>query len=258
MRIVVGLVCCAIIASAVSFGWARQQMLADLHRQNAALQKRFAELERLKACRLEHAETPIDTNELQRLQGETDALMKLRAEIGRLHQIQRLVLPEIQQQVTNTLAQADVAKKSGDDLIAWREAELNSRDIAGDLSSLMHEVRSFAEHNGGKLPRSASDLESLASLAPPNRQSRILEHSQRLLQTFEFIPQDRELTTNDPVALLVREIKPRLLPDGSWARYYGGSGGGTDQVVAKAGDFAEYENAFQTGTLRQWLEKNGR
>jgi len=258
MRTVTGIICSLIIVSAVTLGWARQRRLVELQQQNAALQKPLAELECLKPRPQPAADEPIDTNELQRLRGETDALMKLRAEIGRLHQVQRLVVPELQQQVTSTLAQAEAANKTGEDLTAWREAELKSRDINGQLSSLVGQIRTYAAQHGGRLPRSGSELESLASLRLPDLQAMLHESNQRLLQIFEFMPQERELTTNDPVELLVREIKPRPLPDGSWARYYVGSGGSADQVVSKSGDFADYEKACHTGRLRQWLEKNER
>jgi hypothetical protein len=246
MRTVLGLVCCGMLACAASFGWMRQQSIAGLNRQNATLRQSLEEIYRLKQAQRLATPVVVDLNELQRLRGEREELMKLRAEIGRLHQIQRVQLPELQQQVESTFAQVEAAKKSGQDLIAWRDAKLKSKPIAEELSSFMNDIHSLAERDGGKLPASASDLQFLVSLLPPNKaKARIFEQFDRTLQTFEFIPQDHGLTTNVPAPVLVREINPRALPDGSWGRYYAYANGAIEEIVSQSGDFLDWEKSHQ-------------
>src|SRR5438094_433428 len=60
-------------------------------------------------------------------------------------------------------------------------------------------------------------------------------------RSFEFLPQDRIVTTKEGSVMLLRERTPRPSPEGGWVRAYGFVDGDVKEAFSKDGHFDEWE-----------------
>lgn len=255
------LVCVLIVIGGVVFGWKRNGAIGDQRRQNAELRDTIAEIERYKRDLTGVNRTEVDTNELHRLRSERSELLKLRSEIGNLRQVSQIDLPEIQRLVELTSNQTVAIRRRGADLVAERAAKLQSSLVRDHLRYyLLGPLRNVAKANNGNYPQSMAEAEALCQMLPEKEQQWALH---TLFQTqkvnpnettiigrsysvsakdFEFVPVTSPLTLSHPPVVLLREIAPRKLPDGTFARYYGFTDGNVTEVSSAGGDFSEWEH----------------
>ena len=226
----------------------------DLRLRNANLRQTLSDIQRLRQTNDGLTKLSIDPEELKRLRGEQRELMRLRAEVGELRRTACLTLPDFQNRIQTTLAEAEAAAKKADLIQARRAAKEQSAAVQNTLNGLIWTVRQVAEpnaqppfENGATLPTSFEQLEAKLAQLPEDLRA---VHARRLsstnqfgisAQSFEFMPQDRTVTTRDGWVLLLRERSPRSLPDGGWVRAYGFVNGDVEQVFSKDGQFTKWE-----------------
>ena len=259
-------VCLIIIGVAFGFGWSRHHQIVELRRQNAELRVSADEILRYKSESAELDRTAVDTNELKQFRAERLELMNLRSEIGRLRQAAKVELPKIKQEVESTVAQTAQVQQRASDLRAERAAKQSSRLTAGHLSSLVDCLRIVARANGGRFPGSFAEAEAMSSAVPRKIEREHVRHifswtnHSRPTETeltgisfsvsarsFEFMPFDRLLNTKDPPLPFLREITPRQLPNGCFARYYGFTDGRVEEAIPRDGNFSDWEREQSRG-----------
>jgi len=244
-------ICLILIVGGLGFAWARHGELVELRGQHAELRQRAAELAECERVIKDSNHATVDTNELGRLREGHAEIMRLRSELGRLRQVARLDLPKLQQQTDQTVAQAAQEQERGPALLEDRAAKLHSA-LVGDFLrySLLSSLRRLAQTNSGRFPASFSEMERLLAELPqdgpwrwarealtqtdhPSSSEEELIGRQLSVsaQDFEFIPSPQPLTIEGPSTALVREAKPRALPDGRSARWYGFTDDRVEEVV---------------------------
>ncbi len=244
------LLCATILAVACAIGWKQHQQLAGINRDNALLKASLRQIESIKQRRAKMSAASVSTNDLQRLRAEHLELMRMRAEIGRLHEAQKIDLPQIQKEVEAIEAQAAVTKQRGNDLTALREADIQSGRMVQAFAAFMHGiVFPLAASNGRKFPTSRAEIEMLMNALPPEKRARLaVVDLDRSFALFEFIPYERRLTLDDPPMLLLREKSPRPMPDGGFARYYGFSDKHVEEARVPTANFANWESEHRPQT----------
>jgi len=250
------------LALAAGLCWAalRYREEQALRLQNANLRQALSEVRGLREANDRLAKLSIDPEELQRLGGEQSELLRLRAQVGELRRTAGLDVPELENRVRKTLAEAETAAKQADVIQARRAAKEQSAAVQNTLNGLIWTVRQVAEpnaqppfENGATLPTSFEQLQAKLAQLPEDLRA---VHARRLsstnqfgisAQSFEFMPQDRILTTRDGSVLLRRERTPRSLPDGGWVRAYGFVNGDVEQAFSKDGQFTKWEREHSAG-----------
>jgi hypothetical protein len=122
------------------------------------------------------------------------------------------------------------------------------------LNGLICTVRQVAEpnaqplfQNGTTLASSFEQLESMLAQLPEDLRASLargLNWTNEFglsAQSFEFLPQDRIVTSKDGSVMLLRERTPRPSPDGGWVRAYGFVDGDVKEAFSKDGHFDEWE-----------------
>lgn len=252
--------CVILVAVAAGMAWKRHSQVAELRRQNGELQQNVAEIRRIRNESAAFDSAAIDRNELQQLRADWLELMRLRAEVARLRQANQAKLPEIRQEIESTQDQTAQAQQRGERLVADRAAQQISRLTGSTLSSLAYAILTVARANGGKLPGSFAEMEAMADAVArkdtrehlshvmsetnslPTREAELTGSTFRVsARSFEFMPASRPSSMAEPPALLLREILPRRLPDGRWARYYAFNNARIEEVALPDGTFSEWE-----------------
>jgi hypothetical protein len=244
-------ICLVLIVCGLGFAWARHRELVELRGQNAELQQRASEVSECERVIKGANETTVDTNELGRLREEHAEIMRLRSALGQLRQVARLDVPTLQQQADKTVAQAAQEQERGPAVVEDRAAKLQSALVRDFLRyALLSSLRELAGTNEGRFPASFPEVERMLAALPQDGRLRWTRKSltqtdhpssseQELIgrqlsvsaQDFEFIPSPQPLTIEGPSTALVREAKPRALPDGRYARWYGFTDGRVEEVV---------------------------
>ena len=250
------------LALSGGLAWAalRYREAQNLRLQNEKLRQTLSDIQRLREANDRLAKVSVDPEELQQLLGEQGELMRLRADVGQLRRTEGLTVPELENRIQTTLAEAEAAAKKADLIQARRAAKERSAAVQNTLNGLIWTVRQVAEpnaqppfENGATLPTSFEQLQAKLAQLPEDLRA---VHARRLsstnqfgisAQSFEFMPQDRILTTRDGSVLLRRERTPRSLPDGGWVRAYGFVNGDVEQAFSKDGQFTKWEREHSAG-----------
>ena len=225
-----------------------------LRLQNANLRQTQSDVRHLREANDRLAKLSIDPEELQRLRGEQSELMRLRAQVAELRRTAGLDVSELENRVRTTLTEAETAAMQADLIQARRAAKEQSAAVQNTLNGLIWTVRQVADPNvqppfksGVALPTSFAQLESMLAQLPENLravQAHRLSSTNQFgisARSFEFLPQDRIVTTKEGSVLLLRERTPRPWPDGGWVRVYGSVDGNVKEVFSKDGHFEEWE-----------------
>ena len=226
----------------------------DLRLRNANLRQTLSDIQRLRQANERLAKLSIDPEELKRLGREKSELMRLRAEVGELMRTAGLTVPDLQNQIQTTLGEAEAAARKADLIQARRAAKEQSAAVQNTLNGLIWTVRQVADpnaqppfENGATLPTSFERLESMLAQLPENLravQARRLTSTNQFgisARSFEFLPQDRIVTTKEGSVMLLRERTPRPSPEGGWVRAYGFVDGDVKEAFSKDGHFDEWE-----------------
>jgi hypothetical protein len=241
--------------------WKRHAQIAELRRENAELRQSADEMERLGAEISERDAVAIDTNELKRLRELKPELMRMRSEIGQLRQLAKVELPAIRKEAEHAATQAAHFDRRAEDLGTQRAAKLHSALVRDFLDfSILRPLMTVAEFNGGQFPSRFAEVEPVLKHVPPDRGARWI--GQALSQTnelnpreveiigrsfsvsardFEFVSPARLRMTSLPPTLLLRELNPRPLPDGRFARWYGFTDGRVEEALSTDGNFLPWE-----------------
>ena len=243
--------CLLLIVGGVAFAWARHRELVELHRENAELQQRAAELAECQRLSTGAKQAMVDTNELGRLREEHAEIMRLRSELGQLRQVAGRDLLKLQQQADKTVAQAAQEQERGPALLEDRAAKLESALVRDFLRyALLSGLRDLAQTNSGRFPGSFAEVDQMLGALPqdgPLRWTRealtqtdhpsssegelIGRQLSVSAQDFEFVASAQPLTLEGPSTVIVQETKPRALPNGRYARWYGFTDGRVEEGV---------------------------
>jgi hypothetical protein len=248
-----------IALSAGAFAWLRQSAeLQRLRDENETLQYQVSEAKRL-ARGIENVELPeVDPAELAQLQLVRGEVLRLRAEVAGLREAVRLNPEEAREELIALLDQAEQEKERAAFLRAMREAEQADKPIQQALSRLIRACNDTARLTEGRMPRSFAELQAtlewLAEFGPADKRGMYAFEADRLLHDepsfgpvtdhFEFVPHAIPPRPSGPPVLVLRERRPRPLPDGTWMRYYGLSNGRIEPVILPENRFEEWEKAF--------------
>jgi hypothetical protein len=243
--------CLFVIVGGLGLACARHRGLVELRSENAQLQQRAAELAECQRLSKGANQAKVDKNELARLRAEHAEIMRLRSELGQLRQVARLDLGKVQQQVDKTVAEAAQERERGPALLEDRAAKLQSAIVRDFLRyNLLSALRELAETNSGRFPGSFPEMEQMLAALPQDgpfqwTRKALTETGRpssseeeligRLLsvsvQDFDIVPSAQPLTLEGPSTVIVQETKPRALPNGSHARWYGFTDGRVEEVV---------------------------
>src|SRR5882724_7137604 len=96
--------------------WAalRHREAQALRLQNANLRHTLRDIQRLREANDRLAKLSMDSEELQRLRSEKSELMRLRAQLAELRRTAGLTVPELENRIQTTLAEAEAAAKKAD------------------------------------------------------------------------------------------------------------------------------------------------
>lgn len=257
-----------ILGVAGVWAWRENKRGLELARELAALRPLAEDAEAL--ARKASAEPPAnpDTNELRRLQSEHLELLRLRNEITGLNRHADLSPETLRQRIQESASRTDAARKAT--LVI--EERTRAKDLADEtVQALSHSIFHLTEalkRTSGPVPVSWNDVRRIfesavagAGAAAPSVQANLqalIENLDAAQQEsvkpsdFEFVPVPATYR-HDPAGapphlLILRERKPRRMPDGGWSRAYGFLDGTADMATSPDGDFSAWELAAGKST----------
>jgi RNA polymerase sigma factor (sigma-70 family) len=170
---------------------------------------------------------PLDPNELAAARTEHAELLRLRSEVGQLHQ-QLLSRARDNAERATTPAPVQPAQDTVDPV----EEEL-AKNVDTCLKQLGLAARIFATDHGDKPPTTFEEIKSELPAQLPGDLS---------LDQFEFVQHQRTVSLTDHDLILFRERQARRLSDGKWVKGYALMSGATTSHVSDDGNFEAWEN----------------
>ncbi len=238
----------ALLAGLVALGIMRQREIRELRLENSALRQQQAEAARLQVENGALANASVDLDELNRLRGEKNELLKLRAEATALRQFESVDRAGLEKQIRAAQSAAQAAQQRGDRLRADKKAQDLQKEIMRCLGQIQWLMNAATAANQGNRPMSMAELENVIKTMPLQNHpdwARLFDPSGTnavSLRSFEFIPTSGR-ADGASAQISIRERVPRQLPDGTWARAYGFSDGHYEQAIVADGNFADWEQA---------------
>jgi hypothetical protein len=246
-----------VLVAGMALGLFRHSKARDLRERNEGLRGILTELQSLRADNDRLRGYSADHEELKRMRSEQNELLRLRAGVTALRGSANATIPELQQRIQQTLAEAGSAAKMTELLQAREQAAEQREETHGMLSQILMLLHITSRETGGPLPGSFQQLEMTLSRLPADSRIRVrgpgmLNHTNRFglsVRDFEFLPQTRPIRAEDEDAsvLLLRERTPRPHPDGGWVRAYGFANSKTEEAFSEDGNFAEWERNASKG-----------
>lgn len=224
--------------------------------QQSRLQASQAELERLRrlASGLDAARADSDRRQQQHdldreildLRKDTADLPRLRSELARLRASPSLPLQAELAETEGAATSAEAARAKAQAQTEFRETQLVR------INSLKHlgvAARIHASEHGDKIANSIVDLAPIAATFAAREASRAAAPAPAAADSefeslFEFYPQPRPISFQEPGLFLFREKQPRQDPDGVWWRVYGMVDGSVQNTRSDSPDFTKVETDF--------------
>ncbi len=256
-----------VLGIAGAWAWRQEEQRSEWTREVAALRPLAQEAAELSRKWASQPPANPDTNELRRLQSDHLELLKIRDQITGLSRHADLSAETLRQRIEESKTRADRAQKEVNRI----EERTRAKDLADAtmqaFGRAIFHLTEALKRTSGPIPASWNDVrrayESAGAHTVPGSSftpQQIEANNQALIRDLDAAsqesikPADFELLPvaatyrHDPAGkpphlIILRERKPRPLPDGGWMRAYGFLDGSVDVATSPDGDFTEWELA---------------
>ena len=178
-----------------------------------------------------------DAEELTRLRGEHSELLRLRGEVTQLRGREGIS--------TESQRSSQAPSATGLESSAQADAEMaHARKVSGQIVNALKYLglasRIYtADHHSPVLPTRFDDI--LDQLKGSGMTAEGVFGGGIRLDEFEFFPQPRAITEEEPSLILFREKQYRIMPDGRIVRVYCFADGTVREIGSPNGDFSAFE-----------------